>query len=60
MSNCKAKTEVYARVCGFYRPVQSWNPGKRAEFHARKPYVVTNKTPKTLIHSDTKRKDKSS
>lgn len=37
---CKAITEVYSRVCGFFRPVQYFNPGKREEFKDRKPYKV--------------------
>jgi len=28
--------EVYSRVVGYYRPVQSWNVGKRQEFKERK------------------------
>ena len=35
---CKAKTEVYSRVCGFFRPVQQWNRGKQAEYADRKAY----------------------
>lgn len=35
---CQAKTEVYSRVCGFYRPVQQWNKGKREEFRERVPF----------------------
>lgn len=27
--------EVYSRVVGYYRPVQNWNKGKRAEFSDR-------------------------
>ncbi len=41
MGNCKAPTEVYSRVVGYYRPVQHWNPGKQAEFHDRVPYAVS-------------------
>jgi len=37
---CPAKTEVYSRVCGFYRPVQGWNEGKQAEFAERRPFDV--------------------
>ena len=36
---CGAKTEVYSRITGYYRPVQNWNDGKSAEFKARKVYV---------------------
>ena len=40
MSKCKAKTEVYSRVVGFFRPVQEWNKGKREEFSERKEYDI--------------------
>ncbi|MGE4300907.1 MAG: anaerobic ribonucleoside-triphosphate reductase [Victivallaceae bacterium] len=42
MSVCGEKTEVYSRVCGYFRPVSNWNKGKREEFHDRKTYNVTN------------------
>lgn len=32
--------EVYSRVVGYYRPVQSWNEGKQEEFKDRKEFVV--------------------
>ena len=32
---CTARTEVYARVCGFFRPVQSFNKGKVEEYRQR-------------------------
>lgn len=35
---CGAKTEVWSRVTGFYRPVQQYNDGKVAEFHDRNEY----------------------
>jgi len=38
MPGCGAKTEVYSRVVGYLRPVQSWNNGKKAEFEDRKPF----------------------
>jgi len=38
MIKCPAKTEVFSRVCGFFRPVQTWNRGKVAEFRDRKVY----------------------
>ena len=40
---CGAKTEVYSRITGYYRPVQNWNDGKRQEFQDRKLYDVTSK-----------------
>ena len=38
MSANNCKVEVFARVTGFFRPVQSWNEGKTAEFKDRKKY----------------------
>ncbi len=38
MEKCDAKTEVYSRVCGFYRPVAQWNRAKKEEFKDRVPY----------------------
>ncbi|MDD3801127.1 MAG: anaerobic ribonucleoside-triphosphate reductase [Desulfuromonas thiophila] len=35
---CQQKTEVYSRVCGFFRPVQQWNRGKQEEFQQRREY----------------------
>ena len=40
LSKCDEKTEVYSRVCGFFRPVQQWNKGKKEEFRDRREYVV--------------------
>ena len=44
---CKEKTEVYSRVCGFFRPVQQWNKGKKEEFKERKEYAVSSEPCKT-------------
>jgi ribonucleoside-triphosphate reductase len=33
---CGAATEVYSRIVGYLRPVQQWNPGKKAEFGRRR------------------------
>ena len=30
--------EVYSRVVGYLRPVQSWNKGKKEEFSVRKTF----------------------
>ncbi|MFC1643730.1 anaerobic ribonucleoside-triphosphate reductase [Candidatus Omnitrophota bacterium] len=38
MSDTKCKVEVFARVTGFFRPVQSWNKGKTEEFKDRKKF----------------------
>ena len=41
---CGAETEVYSRIVGYIRPIQQWNPGKRAEFEDRKTYKLKEKT----------------
>ena len=41
MAKCGEKTEVYSRVCGYFRPVSNWNQGKREEFKDRKEYEVS-------------------
>ncbi len=38
MSKCQEKTEVYSRVCGYFRPINNWNRGKKEEFKERKEY----------------------
>lgn len=42
MAKCGAKTEVYSRVCGYFRPVSNWNVGKKQEFKDRKKFAVPN------------------
>ena len=44
MSKCKV--EVFSRVTGFYRPVQVWNEGKKAEFKDRETYELKQKETK--------------
>ncbi|MDP8299750.1 MAG: anaerobic ribonucleoside-triphosphate reductase [Candidatus Tantalella remota] len=43
MSAQKCNVEVFSRVTGFFRPVQSWNKGKVAEFSDRKKFDVDRK-----------------
>jgi len=38
MNKSKCNVEVFARVTGFFRPVQSWNKGKAEEFKDRNKY----------------------
>ena len=38
--SCEAKTEVYSRVVGFFRPVQEWNKGKKEEYSEREEYKI--------------------
>jgi ribonucleoside-triphosphate reductase len=37
---CGAETEIYSRIVGYIRPIQQWNPGKRAEFNDRITYKM--------------------
>jgi len=37
---CGKKCQVYSRVCGYMRPVENWNNGKKEEFKDRKEYKV--------------------
>lgn len=37
---CGDDCEVFSRVVGYIRPVKQWNEGKKAEFAARKTFVV--------------------
>jgi hypothetical protein len=32
--------DVYSRIVGYYRPVDSWNRGKREEFKDRKMITI--------------------
>ena len=34
----KIPTEVYSRVVGYFRPVEQWNDGKKAEWKDRRFY----------------------
>lgn len=40
MAKCGEKTEVYSRVCGYFRPVSNWNKGKKEEFKDRQTYKI--------------------
>ena len=40
MKKCNRPTEVFSRVVGYYRPVKSWNTGKREEFKQRRAFVL--------------------
>lgn len=39
---CGARTEVYSRITGYYRPVQNWNDGKSQEFKDRRVYNASS------------------
>ena len=36
----RTKCEVYSRVVGYLRPVDSWNVGKKAEWKDRKVFKI--------------------
>ncbi len=38
--HCGAKTEIYSRITGYYRPVQNWNDGKAQEYKDRLVYNI--------------------
>jgi len=38
---CGERTEVYARITGYYRPVSNFNDGKYEEYKERKSYAPT-------------------
>jgi len=38
MAKCGQKCEIYARVCGYHRPVANWNRGKKEEWKDRKTF----------------------
>ena len=40
----KVPTEVYSRVVGYFRPVNQWNQGKRAEYKDRVTFKVPELT----------------
>lgn len=45
MNKRKCDVEVFARVTGFFRPVQSWNKGKTEEFKHRRSYNLETEIP---------------
>lgn len=40
MNEKKCDVEVFSRVTGFFRPVQSWNKGKTEEFKDRQRFKL--------------------
>ena len=39
----RVECEVYSRVVGYIRPVNSWNTGKISEFNDRKNFNINKK-----------------
>lgn len=49
--HCGARTEVYSRITGYYRPVQNWNDGKLQEYENRKEYDIEHSVLKRPVTS---------
>jgi len=43
MNTKRQPCQVYSRIVGYIRPVDSWNDGKRQEFEDRKPFKIPKK-----------------
>lgn len=37
------ETEIYTRITGYYRSLDSWNPGKREEYRQRQVFTTDGK-----------------
>ena len=46
----RTKCEVYARIVGYFRPINQWNDAKREEFNDRKTFDIQKATGKEKIH----------
>jgi ribonucleoside-triphosphate reductase len=44
MAKCGAKTQIYSRIVGYFRPVSQWNIGKKEEFKNRKLFKIKNQS----------------
>lgn len=42
---CGEPCEVWSRVTGYFRPVKSWNKGKKEEFKDSTPYKIQKPKP---------------
>jgi anaerobic ribonucleoside-triphosphate reductase len=52
MNEKKCEVELFSRVTGFFRPVQSWNKGKAAEFEDRREYDIAEVSEKACMASN--------
>ncbi|UXD21551.1 ribonucleoside-triphosphate reductase [Ignicoccus pacificus DSM 13166] len=48
---CGAKTEIWSRIIGYYRPVSNWNPFRQKEFRMRTHYESNLSTGQLAIYS---------
>lgn len=44
-SQCNEPCECWSRVTGYFRPVKSWNKGKKEEFKERTPFKIQKPKP---------------
>jgi len=42
-------TEVYSRVVGYFRPVEQWNDGKKAEWNDRRFYDANGEAEREAV-----------
>jgi ribonucleoside-triphosphate reductase len=49
---CNEQTEVYSRIVGYYRPVNNWNDGKKAEFQDRCEFKLSLPETNVTIESE--------
>ena len=54
MAKIGCKTEIYSRVTGFFRPTNTWNPGKQEEFKDREHYNI-KEVPREVLQSNMER-----
>lgn len=52
MLKCPGKTEVWSRVCGFFRPVSQFNRGKKEEYRERVNFAVPETADRRLKAED--------
>jgi Anaerobic ribonucleoside-triphosphate reductase len=45
---CGERMEIYSRIVGYFRPVENWNAGKKAEFEDRKEYRASYDSKKVI------------
>ncbi|MBF0216588.1 MAG: hypothetical protein HQL30_06290 [Candidatus Omnitrophica bacterium] len=58
MDKKSCEVEVFSRVTGFFRPVQTWNNGKTAEFHERKKLNIATLVDPSEVKTAFKKTDR--
>ena len=49
---CEARTEVYSRIVGYFRPIENWNTGKKEEYTDRVAFEISASSGKILDAHD--------